>query len=158
MKDKVGLNQKPSGDPTASAASAIVDRIRSFRGEEVRTHMGLSVDESHNVFAIAGPRGAGKSTALRSALEQLAAVRTGTGHARGRAPSASPAEQLPEVWMAIRASLRRVLETVTVADLARTARHTGDVGDQAIAGYLALGNIPDRLADAMHAGFPVHGF
>lgn len=32
---------------------------------------------------------------------------------------ASPAEQLPEVWMAIRASLRRVLETVTVADLAR---------------------------------------
>jgi Rrf2 family protein len=31
-----------------------------------------------------------------------------------------PAEQLPEVWMAIRASLRRVLETVTVADLARS--------------------------------------
>lgn len=28
-----------------------------------------------------------------------------------------PAEQLPLVWMAIRASLRRVLETVTVADL-----------------------------------------
>jgi Rrf2 family protein len=32
---------------------------------------------------------------------------------------AAPAEQLPEVWMAIRASLRRVLETVTVADLAQ---------------------------------------
>lgn len=32
---------------------------------------------------------------------------------------ARPAEQLPEVWMAIRASLRRVLETVTVADLAK---------------------------------------
>lgn len=32
---------------------------------------------------------------------------------------AAPAEQLPEVWMALRASLRRVLETVTVADLAR---------------------------------------
>ena len=29
----------------------------------------------------------------------------------------SPAQALPEVWMAIRASLRRVLETVTVADL-----------------------------------------
>jgi Rrf2 family protein len=28
-----------------------------------------------------------------------------------------PAESLPEVWMAIRASLRDVLETVTVADL-----------------------------------------
>lgn len=28
-----------------------------------------------------------------------------------------PAGALPEVWMAIRASLRRVLETVTVADL-----------------------------------------
>ncbi|MEX2627273.1 MAG: Rrf2 family transcriptional regulator [Ilumatobacteraceae bacterium] len=28
-----------------------------------------------------------------------------------------PAERLPQVWMAIRASLRRVLETVTVADL-----------------------------------------
>lgn len=28
-----------------------------------------------------------------------------------------PAEQLPLVWMAIRASLRRVLETVSVADL-----------------------------------------
>jgi Rrf2 family protein len=28
-----------------------------------------------------------------------------------------PAQQLPEVWMAIRASLRRVLESVTVADL-----------------------------------------
>ena len=32
---------------------------------------------------------------------------------------AAPAEQLPEAWMAIRASLRRVLETITVADLAR---------------------------------------
>lgn len=31
---------------------------------------------------------------------------------------APPVEQLPEVWMAIRASLRRVLETVTVQDLA----------------------------------------
>jgi Rrf2 family protein len=30
---------------------------------------------------------------------------------------ASPAEALPEVWMAIRGSLRRVLETVSVADL-----------------------------------------
>lgn len=29
-----------------------------------------------------------------------------------------PAETLPQVWMAIRASLRRVLETVSVADLA----------------------------------------
>jgi len=29
-----------------------------------------------------------------------------------------PAEALPTVWMAIRGSLRRVLETVTVADLA----------------------------------------
>lgn len=31
---------------------------------------------------------------------------------------AAPAESLPLVWMAIRASLRRVLETVSVADLA----------------------------------------
>lgn len=30
----------------------------------------------------------------------------------------APAEELPKVWMAIRASLRRVLETVTIADLA----------------------------------------
>ena len=30
----------------------------------------------------------------------------------------APAEELPQVWMAIRASLRRVLETVSVADLA----------------------------------------
>ncbi|MEQ8436378.1 MAG: Rrf2 family transcriptional regulator [Ilumatobacter fluminis] len=29
----------------------------------------------------------------------------------------APAEDLPQVWMAIRGSLRRVLETVTVADL-----------------------------------------
>ena len=29
----------------------------------------------------------------------------------------TPAEDLPQVWMAIRGSLRRVLETVTVADL-----------------------------------------
>ena len=29
----------------------------------------------------------------------------------------APAEALPQVWMAIRGSLRRVLETVTVADL-----------------------------------------
>ena len=35
-----------------------------------------------------------------------------------------PAEALPEVWMAIRGSLRRVLETVTVADL--TAGHMPD--------------------------------
>ena len=32
-----------------------------------------------------------------------------------------PAEKLPDVWMAIRASLRRVLETVTVAQLASGA-------------------------------------
>ncbi|MEL6890339.1 MAG: Rrf2 family transcriptional regulator [Actinomycetota bacterium] len=30
---------------------------------------------------------------------------------------AAPAEALPDVWMAIRASLRRVLDTVTLADL-----------------------------------------
>lgn len=30
---------------------------------------------------------------------------------------AAPAQALPEVWMAIRGSLRRVLETVTIADL-----------------------------------------
>ena len=30
---------------------------------------------------------------------------------------AAPVQALPEVWMAIRASLRRVLETVTVSDL-----------------------------------------
>ncbi len=30
----------------------------------------------------------------------------------------APAEHLPEVWMAIRGSLRRVLETVSIADLA----------------------------------------
>lgn len=35
-----------------------------------------------------------------------------------------PAEALTEVWMAIRASLRRVLETVSVADLV-----TGDLPD-----------------------------
>ena len=29
----------------------------------------------------------------------------------------SPAESLPEVWMAVRASLRSVLETVSIADL-----------------------------------------
>ena len=30
---------------------------------------------------------------------------------------AAPAEALPQVWMAVRASLRNVLETVTIADL-----------------------------------------
>ena len=30
---------------------------------------------------------------------------------------AHPAEALPQVWMAVRGSLRRVLETVTIADL-----------------------------------------
>ena len=30
---------------------------------------------------------------------------------------APPAESLPQVWMAVRASLRNVLETVTIADL-----------------------------------------
>ena len=37
----------------------------------------------------------------------------------------APAEALPEVWMAIRGSLRRVLETVSVADLA-----AGDINPQ----------------------------
>ncbi len=36
----------------------------------------------------------------------------------------APADALPQVWMAIRASLRRVLETVSVADLA-----TGDLNE-----------------------------
>jgi len=31
----------------------------------------------------------------------------------------APVEQLPDVWMAIRGSLRRVLETVTLEDLVR---------------------------------------
>jgi DNA-binding IscR family transcriptional regulator len=38
----------------------------------------------------------------------------------------APAEHLPVVWMAIRASLRRVLETVTLADLA-TGEFPADV-------------------------------
>ena len=41
---------------------------------------------------------------------------------------AAPAEVLPEVWMAVRGSLRRVLETVSIADLVaaelpETVRH-----------------------------------
>ena len=35
-----------------------------------------------------------------------------------------PAQALPEVWMAIRGSLRRVLETVTVADLVDGRLHS----------------------------------
>jgi len=41
-----------------------------------------------------------------------------------------PAEALPEVWMAIRGSLRRVLETVTLADLV-AAVLPADVADLA---------------------------
>ncbi len=41
-----------------------------------------------------------------------------------------PAEALPDVWMAIRASLRRVLETVTLADLVAGAL-PDDVADLA---------------------------
>lgn len=40
---------------------------------------------------------------------------------------AAPAEALPEVWMAIRASLRRVLETVSIADLA-----TGNLNEHVV--------------------------
>ena len=39
-----------------------------------------------------------------------------------------PAEHLPEVWMAIRGSLRRVLETVSIADLAAGTRGGTRVG------------------------------
>lgn len=39
-----------------------------------------------------------------------------------------PAEALPEVWMAIRGSLRRVLERVTLADLVR-----GELPDEVVA-------------------------
>ena len=41
-----------------------------------------------------------------------------------------PAEALPEVWMAVRGSLRRVLETVTLADLA-SGELPADVADLA---------------------------
>lgn len=44
---------------------------------------------------------------------------------------AAPAESLPEVWMAIRGSLRRVLETVSVADL-------------------VAGNLPDEVKALAH--------
>lgn len=44
---------------------------------------------------------------------------------------AAPAESLPEVWMAIRGSLRRVLETVSVADL-------------------VAGTLPDEVRDLAH--------
>ena len=44
---------------------------------------------------------------------------------------APPAETLPEVWMAIRGSLRRVLETVSVADL-------------------VAGTLPDEVRDLAH--------
>jgi Rrf2 family protein len=40
---------------------------------------------------------------------------------------AAPAEELPVVWMAIRASLRRVLETVSIADLASGEINAGVV-------------------------------
>src|SRR6187431_56628 len=40
----------------------------------------------------------------------------------------SPAQALPQVWMAVRGSLRQVLETVTVADLV-----AGDLPDDVVA-------------------------
>ena len=42
------------------------------------------------------------------------------------------AEQLPDVWMAVRTGLRRVLETVTIADLAAGAlpESVADLADE----------------------------
>ena len=52
-----------------------------------------------------------------------------------------PVEALPEVWMAIRGSLRRVLETVTLADLI-----TGALPDE----VAALASEYRRTTDARH--------
>ncbi|BAN03604.1 RrF2 family transcriptional regulator [Ilumatobacter coccineus] len=47
----------------------------------------------------------------------------------------APAESLPVVWMAIRASLRRVLETVSLADLVN-----GELPDEVVALAAEYGN------------------
>jgi Rrf2 family protein len=56
------------------------------------------------------------------------------------------AEALPEVWMAVRASLRRVLETVSVADLAgaRLPSPVTDLADE----YRAATGLPAQRTGA----------
>ena len=78
--------------------------VRSRRGPERRVHAVAACGRDH-----AWPTSSEPSTG-RSPMSTTPASR--------HLEYAAPAESLPQVWMAIRASLRRVLETVSVADLA----------------------------------------
>jgi Rrf2 family protein len=78
---------------------------------------------------VASQRGAEGGYWLARPADEIAladvirAVEGPLAHIRGLAPDeldyGGPAERLREVWVAVRASLRHVLEQVTLADLAR---------------------------------------
>lgn len=92
----------------------LLDILRDLkRAELVRSRRG-----PHGGFTLSRPADEITLADVFRAIDgPLADVHDESLRGLGYAP---PAEQLPEVWMAIRASLRRVLETVTVRDLAES--------------------------------------
>jgi Rrf2 family protein len=112
----------------AEAAPMKAERIAQAQAIPVKFLENILVDLKHAAI-VESRRGAEGGYWLARPAEEITladvirAVEGPLANVRGMPPQAleydGPAERLREVWVAVRASLRGVLERVTLADLAR---------------------------------------
>jgi Rrf2 family protein len=117
------------------AARAQADPPAATKGEAIATAQGIPVKFLENILGdlrhaglVRSQRGAdggywlGRPAADISVADVIRAVDGPLASIRGQRPEDVPyaggAEALQQVWIAVRANLRAVLETVTLADLA----------------------------------------
>ena len=123
----------------AAVALAVMGDGSPVKGERIATEQGIPLKFLENILGdmrraglVASQRGAEGGYRLAVAAEDITvatiirAVEGPLGDVRGMAPEAveyqGSAEGLKDVWLAARATLREVLETVTVADIAAKSR------------------------------------
>ena len=118
------------------AATAVADDATPLKGERIATAQGIPLKFLENILvdlrqagivnSRRGPEGGywlAKPAAEVTVADVIRAAEGPLASVRGEKPedlgSAGPAAVLGEVWIALRASLRDVLEHVTLAELAR---------------------------------------
>jgi Rrf2 family protein len=114
----------------AVAELAAADGEKPVKAERVATAQGIPLNFLENILGELRHAGVGADGGFRLArpaaevtiADVIRAVEGPLASVRGGPPEdaryAGAASALPSVWIAVRANLRRVLETTTVADLA----------------------------------------
>ena len=119
---------------SSELARAKVEGTGPLKGEKIATAQGIPKKFMENILLdlkhhglVRTQRGASGGYWLATPAEEITladvirAVEGPLANVRGEWPEAveytGPAERLREVWIAVRANLRAVLETVTLADL-----------------------------------------